>query len=426
MKSNSNLRTYLMILPVQYYRIREQTVALEGAFTEHLKLLKLKILPTYDQFLIGMVETSSEAYEKNKSRLAIIDEQEENIFFKTLYKSENLSSRMKQVRELFSISNRLKKLIKTCSVLHTGLSSNIWFPMEFIATLWGIFLKKKIVYVVDIDFRDSAEMNYKAGRWSFKSYLLCKYIYDKLRSFQIQVAVNHCSLVLLKGKKLCQDFGKGKPHVKNFLDAAHSDHHIIDQAALDQKLLQLSNSNHPLEIVYFGRLVSYKGIDFCLRAIALATQKMGCNLKFHIIGQGDEEEKLKNLTQELGIENNVIFYGALPFNLDFFKQLYTYHLLLAAPLSEDTPRSALDAMAAGIPILAFDTYYYRDLTATGAVSTVPWLSVEALAQQIAEYDQNRQLLAEMVLKAIEFAKQNTQEIWLDKRLDWTLTYTNSQ
>ena len=72
MKSNSNLRTYLMILPVQYYRIREQTVALEGAFTEHLKLLKLKILPTYDQFLIGMVETSSEAYEKNKSIIRLL------------------------------------------------------------------------------------------------------------------------------------------------------------------------------------------------------------------------------------------------------------------------------------------------------------------------------------------------------------------
>jgi len=417
-------KTYLMILPVRYYRVDEQVVMLESAFAEHLKLLRTKIFPIFNQFFIVMVEMDVEEYEKKKPGLAIINEQEQGIIFKPLYRSEHLSSRSKQFLQLFSISHRLKDLVETCDVLHSGLSSNVWFPIEFIATLWGIFLRKKIVYVVDIDFRNSAKMNYKTGRWSLKSYLICKYVYDKLREFQINVAVDKCSLILLKGEKLCKDFGKGKPGVKNFLDAAHSEYHIIDQNALDQKLLHLKDHNHPLEVVYFGRLTSYKGVDLCIRAIAMAHQQMGCNVIFHVIGDGEEAGNLKKLTQELSIEERVIFYGVLPFNLDFFKKLYTYHLLLATPLSEDTPRSALDAMAAGIPILAFDTYYYKDLTSTGAVDTICWLSVEQLAEKIVYYDTNRQLLSEMILRAINFSRQNTQEKWLDRRIDWTLTYAS--
>ncbi len=426
----SNSKTYLMILPVYYYRINEQTVAIESAFADHLKLLRERIFPIFNHFQIGLVEMSAQDYEKKKKGMCMIEEQKEQIFFKSLYEDEdkkkNLSSRLSQFKQIFSVYSRLKQLIKDCDLLHTGLSSDVWFPVEFMATLYGIFLKKPIIYVVDIDYRNSVLMSYKTGEWSLKSYLLGKYIYDQIKGFQIKVAVANCSLILFKGNRLCQDFGKGKPNVKNFLNAAHSKHHLINSNALAEKLLHLNDDNHPLEVVYLGRLVLYKGVDRCIQAIAMAYHQMGCNVMFHIIGQGEQAEELKKMTIELNIEKRVIFYGALPFNLEFFKKLYTYHLLLATPLREDTPRSALDAMAAGIPILAFDTYYYQDLLSTGAVDTVPWLSVEQLAQKIAYYNKNRELVSEMVLKAINFAKENTQELWLDQRFDWTLTYANLQ
>lgn len=421
MSIESVSQMYLMILPVHYYRVSDQAVALESSFAEHLRLLKKRLSPLFKQFVIAMVEMDTEEYEKKKPGLAIIDEQEEYILFKSLYRNKDMSSSIGKLLQLFLVFGRLKNLVKACDILHTG-PANIWFPVELIATLWGVVLKKKIVYVVDIDFRNSPQMNYKTGTWSLKSYLLSKYIYNKFLEIQIHFAVERCSLVLLKGKKLCEDFGKGKPSVRNFLDAAYSENHIIDQNALDQKLFHIRDHKQSFKVVYFGRLTSYKGVDLCIRAIAMAHQQMGCNVVFNVIGDGEEAENLKKLANELGIEKRVIFYGALQFNLDFFKKLYAYHLLLAAPLSEDTPRSALDAMAAGIPILAFDTYYYEDLTYTGAVETVPWLSVEKLSERIAYYDKNRELLSEMAVKAVNFARENTQEKWLDKRLNWTLAH----
>jgi glycosyltransferase involved in cell wall biosynthesis len=419
---NSDSKTYLMILPVHCYRLDSHTVALESAFVKHLKLLREKISPVFDQLVVGLVEVDAEEYQQRKQALSVIDELESGIQFKLLYKPKNFSSRLHQFSHLLKISKKLRTLIAQCDVLHTGLTANIWFPMEFVAILLGKALQKPIVYVVDIDFRRTAYMSYATGAWSFKSYLLCKYIYDSFRIFQIHCAVRLCALLLVKGEKLCRDFGRGKQNVKNFLDAAHSSYHVITRGRLSQKFAVLKDKTCPLEIVYFGRLTSYKGVDRCLRAVAIAHQQFGCNVVFHIIGSGEQSEELKHLAQSLSIDDRVIFHGALPFNQEFFEKLYSYHLLLAAPLNEDTPRSALDAMAAGIPILAFNTYYYKDLASTGAVDVVEWPSVQQMAQKIANYSENRELLADMAVQAVEFAKKNTQEEWLDRRFEWTLTY----
>jgi glycosyltransferase involved in cell wall biosynthesis len=115
----------------------------------------------------------------------------------------------------------------------------------------------------------------------------------------------------------------------------------------------------------------------------------------------------------------VHFHGPVPFDA-VFDLLYQCHVLLAAPLSQDTPRSALDAMASGQAVLAYDTYYYRELvTAGAAVVIVPWLDIEAMARSIADLSQDRERLAGLLRNGVEFARSNTQEVWLDRRVRWT-------
>ena len=95
-------------------------------------------------------------------------------------------------------------------------------------------------------------------------------------------------------------------------------------------------------------------------------------------------------------------------------------VLLAAPLSEDTPRSALDAQASGQYVLSYDTYYYRDLQESGAaVEVVPWGNVEAMGRALVALSHDRDRLTKAIERGVAFARQNTQEIWLQKRLTWT-------
>jgi glycosyltransferase involved in cell wall biosynthesis len=226
--------------------------------------------------------------------------------------------------------------------------------------------------------------------------------------------------VLLKGRRLCRDYGRGRPHVKYILDAAFSAEQVIPPQALARKRSALEDPGQPLELVYFGRLTAYKGIDRCIEAVALASKRGAAPMRFSIIGAGEAAESLQRLCVQLGVEELVEFSPALPFGPRLFEQLYRYHLLLAAPLSEDTPRSALDAMACGIPILAFDTEYYSSLGESGAVDLVPWPSVERLAERLAHFAQDKRRLLPLALAGIEFARVNTQETWLESRAQWTL------
>ena len=106
-------------------------------------------------------------------------------------------------------------------------------------------------------------------------------------------------------------------------------------------------------------------------------------------------------------------------------ELKKHDFLLAAPKSEDTPRSVFDAMACGLPIIAYDTYYYKDLETTGTVKTVPWLSEKAMADKIIELFHDPETVKEMIRKSKEFAENNTQDIWLQKRQEWTTTFLNT-
>ena len=408
-----------MVLPVRHFRIDSHRVAVESAFAEHLRMMRSRIDTAADLLVIASPSMSTTGYEKSKAGLTILDETEDQIAFVTLFSDDTTRSTADYLRAFFPVMRTLYRLARQSICIHSGLSWNISLPYEFASIVFGLLFHLKTVFVVDIDYRKSALMSYRTANWSKKSYLVCKYFYDPVRALQIWIAVRGCSLVLLKGKKMTEDFGQGRPNVRNFLDASHSQQNLIDQQALEQKLVAVRDISQPLRLVYFGRLTAYKGISCCLRSVA-AARNAGANITFDIIGGGEQAEALQSLSRELHAESYVTFHGPKTFNQEFFQTLYPFHLLLAAPLREDTPRNALDAMAAGIPYLAFDTYYYQQLTESGAGEVVPWLDEQAMAQSLIRLSKHREELAAMIGKAVDYAKLNTQEIWLERRFEWTM------
>lgn len=410
---------YTMVLPVRHHRLDQTHVAVESAFAEHLRMMRSRIGAAVERLVIASPGMSAAAYEMGKRGYAVIDENAEKISFHTLFSEDEMQSTGEKLKRFPSVMRSLHGLARRSFCIHSGLSWDVWLPFEFTSIAFGIFLKRRTVFVVDIDYRNSAYMSYRSGDWSRKSYLLCRYVYDTARSIQVWVAARYCSLVLLKGKKMAEDFGSGRPNVKAFLDASHGEKNIIPPDSLAQKLGSVRDEQKPLRLVYFGRLTSYKGIDRCLRAAAGA-RAAGANITLDIIGGGEQAESLRTLAHDLGAEEWTTFHGAMPFNQDFFALLYSFHVLLAAPLREDTPRSALDAMAAGIPYVAFDTYYYRELLESGAGRVVPWAEVEAMAKMLVHLEKNREEVAGMIESAVAFARSNTQEIWLERRQAWTM------
>ena len=414
-----NRADYLMVLPVRHYRMDHDRVAVEGAFAEHLRLMRGTLGARVCRLVVASPAMTADTYNVQAPTMLIVDGATEGISFCTLYTDSTTGSWADKALRFASVLRRTYRATQSSSFIHSGLSWNAMLPFEFASIVLGVILRKRTVFVVDIDYRESARMSYRAGTLSRKSYLICRHVYDRIRNLQVRFAGTFCSLVLLKGRKMVADFGRGRPNVQYFLDAAHSEANIIGAGSLERKFDLLTNRELPLRVVYFGRLTAYKGVALCIESVALA-RTSGANVQLDIIGDGPDLPNLQRVIKECHAGTFVKFLGARPFNQQFFELLYEYQLILAAPLREDTPRSALDAMAAGVAYLAFDTYYYRELLESGAGQTVAWLDVPAMAAALVDLDGNRQRVVEMVESAVAYAKANTQDVWLQRRLSWTL------
>lgn len=412
---------YLMVLPVEFFRVSDDVVATESAFRQHLALLLDSLGSNVQGLTITAPEMSANRYSARKNYLAEFNEQADRINYVPLEPAQT-SAPSYWFRYLPEIISTIYAEVQSASVIHAGPSS-FFYPREFLAIVMGWLCKKKTIFFVDIDWRRSAWMNYKTGRWSLKSYLLSSAIYNPVLSLQVRLACRFCSLVMLKSQKLVDDYGKGRKHVKNILDSAFSKEHLITDIALAEKTAKLRTAATPLRLVYFGRFTGYKGIDKMIAAVRMIRDRSGPAISLTIIGTGEDESLLKQQVQEQQLEALVSFVGPIQYGPALFKELLQYDLLLATPLAQDTPRSALDAMAVGLPILAYDTDYYNDLRSLShAVTVVPWLDDDSLTRAIVDLDSNREELAAMSIAAAKFASQNTQEIWLAKRAAWTLQY----
>lgn len=406
--------SYLFVIPVPAYPLPDGRFALESAFADHLKMLKQKLGDLAARMVLLSPRMTEADYQRSKKTLVVLDEAKDGIRFRPAYPAD--ASRVAYALQLRRVMATVYDEVKNAAVVHSGYSQ-LYRPFEFPALMMGSALGKKTISVTDIDNRASPSMLYKAGALSWQGLLVTKLLHQPYIDAQQRIIARVCSLVLLKGADLVKDYGAGRPKVKTFLDAAFSEQHIVAPDVLDEKVR--TSADGPLRLTYFGRLVPYKGIDHMLRAVAHA-RDLGAPIEMHIIGDGPERLRLEALRDELALAPITTFHGAVPFGDALFTLLRSLHALLAAPLAEDTPRSALDAMASGQIIIAYDSAYYRELHAAGApVELAPWNDIKALGKRIAACAADRTSLARNMRKATLFARDNTQEMWLDRRVAWT-------
>lgn len=119
---------------------------------------------------------------------------------------------------------------------------------------------------------------------------------------------------------------------------------------VDQLRRSLALSNNEAMILSVGRLSYEKGHADLLRAgAALAGMPEAPRFRIVVVGDGPERDTLQQLASQLGIEKQVTFAG---FQRDT-KPYYAIATLVAVPShSEGSPNVVLEAMAAGLPIVA--------------------------------------------------------------------------
>ena len=105
--------------------------------------------------------------------------------------------------------------------------------------------------------------------------------------------------------------------------------------------------------VFVGRLVSDKGVDFLLNAIALLIKEYP-TIQITIIGDGPEKENLIQLCKKSNLQNHVSFINSLDPIL-LAKKLATFKWLVIPSLWEEPfGLVALEGLAAGCTVIASD------------------------------------------------------------------------
>lgn len=154
----------------------------------------------------------------------------------------------------------------------------------------------------------------------------------------------------------------------------------------NQNPLQTRNLKKPLEIenegeiiITVGRLHAQKGHCYLLQAIAKAGKKVP-KIKLIIIGEGEEENNLKNLVKSLDLKDKIIFAGLRG---DVEKIFPIAELFILPSLWEGMPNAILEAMAAGKPIVATKVGGVPELVVHGETGIlVPPEDSDALASAI--------------------------------------------
>jgi glycosyltransferase involved in cell wall biosynthesis len=110
----------------------------------------------------------------------------------------------------------------------------------------------------------------------------------------------------------------------------------------------------PARLVYAGRLTYSKRVDHLLTALGKLRQD-GVEPVPHltVIGDGPERKRLEELAMELGIAPNVEFAGQLGREA-LSKRMLGADVYVHASLSEGMCKAWLDAMAHGLPVVAYE------------------------------------------------------------------------
>lgn len=175
--------------------------------------------------------------------------------------------------------------------------------------------------------------------------------------------------------------------------AAHLQHPstIIPNPYRDDLFRVIPEVSKTKELVFLGRLVSDKGVELLIEALA-GLKLYGLMPQLTIIGSGSEELKLRQKTSDLGIIEQVTFVGS-KIEEDLVRIL-NEHQIIVIPSLWDEPFGivALEGIACGCVVIGSEGGGLKDAIGPCGV-TFPNADVKALREKLVDLLTNPNKLA---------------------------------
>jgi glycosyltransferase involved in cell wall biosynthesis len=155
--------------------------------------------------------------------------------------------------------------------------------------------------------------------------------------------------------------------------------------------------------------VRFKGQDVLMKAITKLEPDIRKNIELYFVGFGDDDW-IVTLAKELGLSENIKFTASLPRN-NIFDFLKTMSLYVQPSFMEGMPRSLLEAMSMGCPVLASNIGGIPEVLDSDLLHNPG--DYNAFSNQIERFYNDREYLKNEALRSLEivkpFLKNNLEE-----------------
>lgn len=216
----------------------------------------------------------------------------------------------------------------------------LFFLLKFIISNWSILRSSKLIscspgasFILPFFFK-------KVLIWENVSFFTKGYLVARIRLF-IFYLFNCIVIVPTKYETIKLSSFWPKLNIK-FMQDWYS-----------EKIKPSRRDNHTGQIRFMsaGALESRKGFDILLNAIAKLPKSLRSRLNFTIYGSGTQFKNLEDQIMRLELRENVMLAGFADDLMDKYKN---YDSFILSSRYEGFPLVMVNALASGIPVLAFD------------------------------------------------------------------------
>jgi len=252
--------------------------------------------------------------------------------------------------------------------------------------------------------KDKIKVVQLVGEWSMPlrlRYPKFAFIIVPLAKWLIKLSLKRADLAVFVSNYLAEKYGRGlKCRII-----------IANESRLRPWMICQVDRNElhkPLRVLYVGRLVPEKGVQFLLEAIASVNREIPVELG--IVGSGPYESYLKKMAKKLEIEQLINFFGWVPWGERLFQIMREADVLVLPSTTEGLGLILIEAMSQGLPVIASKVGGIREIVEDeiSGLLVEPGDS-EAIAKGIMRIAEDSELRKRLVNESLKIAKENTLE-----------------
>jgi glycosyltransferase involved in cell wall biosynthesis len=177
---------------------------------------------------------------------------------------------------------------------------------------------------------------------------------------------------------------------------------------------------HGLRVAWAGRMSAEKGVDDLLDATA-ALVAAGRDVRLDLLGDGPARPALEARAAGLGLDGRVRWRGYVGDRVAYLDRLRDADLFVLPSRAEGVPKVVVEAMAAGLPVVATDVGAVASVVGGGRGRLVPPARPEALTAAIGALADDDAARASLRAAGLAFAADHTVEAQAGRLVAWLRT-----